>query len=251
MVDRHRTGKGGLIGNDAFMTLVKRVGRGSTAWFAGRDVLQTALRDSAASSLRAEAAEADDEPRVNHAGIQRALASWSDRVLGLSEVSSPLEGRAGKRFNQLQQRLREQAVSVTLTDAGLDGEVYLTMRDEASASSVVDVAEGAVAMLKLSKKETLDERHRDLLEDVEIERDGAVVRVRFSLDRDLLREGLRDDAESAASHRVEPSTRPARASIHRLGAISSGPSGFEPARIGAATDSAIRLSTALRPPTGL
>jgi hypothetical protein len=219
MVDRSIEDEGGLAANDTYMTLVKRVGRGSTAWLAGRDVLQTALRDEAPAARRdaAEEGPADEQtaeertaeegtdaetvPDVTQAGVQRALSEWSDRVLGLSKVSS-LDGRAGRKVKQLRRRLREQAVSLTLTDAGLEGEVYLTMRDEASASSVVDVAEGLVAMLKLSGDD-LDARHRDLLDEVAVDRDGPIVHVQFALDRSTLRSELRCEP---AARRAPPSS---------------------------------------------
>jgi len=213
MVDRHRAGEGGLGSNDDYMALVERVGRGSTAWIAGRSVLETALQDS----TREAATDGEGAREMTQAGLQGALAEWSDRVLGLSEVSRVEEGLGGRaegRFGRLARQLREQAVSVRLTDAALEGQAYLTMRDEESAAGVVDVAEGAVAVLRLSREE-LDERHRSLLDDVEIDRSGAIVRVRFSLDRTLLRDQVVDEEAARAARRADPSIRPVRATIRR------------------------------------
>jgi hypothetical protein len=216
MVDRHRASEaGGLLANDPYMALVKRVGRGSTAWLVGRDVVEAALQDSTTEA--APAPSAAHPPAVNQAGLQRALAEWSDRVLGLSEVSAIGE-RASAKFGRLKSRLRDQAISLTLTDAALEGQVYLTMRDDASASSVVDVAEGAVAMLKLSG-DNLDERHRDLLDEITIERDGSIVHIQFALDRDKLRNEMRAGRNA---HNVRPADSPLRpliSSIRRTNGI--------------------------------
>jgi len=214
MVDRHRAGTGSLRSNDDYMALVERVGRGSTAWIAGRNVVETALRDSAREASGEESADQE----VTRAGVQGALAEWSDRVLGLSEVSTLKEGLeegGNDRFGRLARRLREQAVSVRLTDAALEGQAYLTMRDEESAASVVDVAEGAVAVLRLSQ-EKLDERHRSLLDDVEVDRNGAIVRVRFSLDRGLLRDQLSEGEEAPTTvRRIDSSIRPVMSTLRR------------------------------------
>lgn len=220
MVDRHRAEQGGLRANEDYMALVKRVGRESTAWLAGRNVVETALQDSTGRGTEETSAPESDVPRMNRAGVQGALAEWSDRVLGLSEVSS-LDGRAGKKLDRLSNRLREQAVSIRLTDASLEGRAFLTMEDEASASSVVDVAEGAVAVLKLSG-DGLDERHRSLLDDVEIKQNGTIVRIRFSIDREMVREQVRDERPSATARQGRPSTRPPIASIRRMGSITQG-----------------------------
>jgi hypothetical protein len=209
MVDRHRAEGRGLGSNDDYMALVERVGRGSTAWIAGRSVVETALQDS----TREAAADESETRGMTRAGLQGALAEWSDRVLGLSEVSG-LEGGADERLGRLTRQLREQAVSVRLTDAALEGQVYLTMRDEESAARVVDVAEGVVAVLRLSADE-LDERHRNLLDDVELDRTGAIVRVRFSLDRALLREQLSGEEAARAARRVNSPIRPVSSTIRR------------------------------------
>ena len=211
MVDRYRsTADDGLVANEDYMALVKRVGHGSTAWLAGRDVVESVLRDSTTDE------QAQDDPsRVSQAGLQRALSEWTDRMLGLSKVDvSSLKEKAGKRASRLKEHLREQAVSLTLTDAGLDGEVYLTMTDNASASSVVDLAEGAVAVAKLSG-EDLDERQRDLLDEIEIERNGAIVHVQFSLDRDRLRDKIAEQPQTAVVRPVDPSIRPPTSTIRR------------------------------------
>lgn len=234
MVDRHRAEQGGLRTNEDYMALVERVGRGSTAWIAGRNVVETALQDSVDSGTE-EAGSESETPRMNRAGVQGALAEWSNRVLGLSEVSS-LEGRAGERLDRLATRLREQAVSLRLTDTALEGTALLTMADEASASSVVDVAEGAVAVLKLSG-DRLDERHRDLLDDVDVEQNGTIVRIRFSLDREMVRDRVHGEREAATARRERSSTRRAVATTRRTEGITPGavalrrvPTGMQPIR---------------------
>ncbi len=211
MVNRHRAEQTGLDDNESYMTLVERVGRGSTAWLAGRDVVESALRDSGETSEAEKASETASE--VSQAGLQRALSEWSDRVLGLSEVSS-LEERTGGRVERLKRRLREQAVSITLTETALDGEVYLTMEDEASAASVVDVAKGAVAVMKLSRDD-LDERHRNLLEEIRVDRTGSIVHLTFSLDRSQLREKLRGDGQDLAARRQQGAIRHSTYAVRR------------------------------------
>jgi hypothetical protein len=227
MVDRHQAASpAGLEANTAYMRLVKRVGHGSTAWLVGRDVVETALRDSAAGTEAT--GEEPPSSRVSQAGVQQALGEWADRVLGLSEVSS-FEGRAGAQVDRLKRRLREQALSVTLTDTALRGQVYLTMRDNASASSVVDVAEGAVAMMKLSSDD-LDQRHRDLLDEIEIEQDGAIVRVRFALDRERVRKKMESDAKSRTAHRERPAIRQPMIATRRWARITPGRAPLQVAR---------------------
>lgn len=233
MVDRHRAEQGGLRTNEDYMALVERVGRGSTAWIAGRNVVETALQDSAAGTEEVDSESGTD--RMNRAGLQGALTEWSNRVLGLSEVSS-LEGRAGKRLDRLATRLREQAVSLRLTDTALEGTAFLTMADEASASSVVDVAEGAVAVLKLSG-DRLDERHRDLLDDVDVEQNGTIVRIRFSLDREMVRDRVREERGGATARRENSSARRAVVTARRTEGITPGaaplrgsPTGMQPIR---------------------
>jgi hypothetical protein len=66
---------------------------------------------------------------------------------------------------------------------------------------VVDVAEGLVAMLKLSGDD-LDARHRDLLDEVAVDRDGPIVHIQFALDRSTLRSELR--GEPAARRAPSP-----------------------------------------------
>ena len=216
MVDRHQSAQGtNLLSNDTYMDLVKRVGRGNTAWLVGRDVVEAALQDS--SGGETAVASVEGAPPVNQAGLQNALSEWSDRVLGLSEVSA-IGGRASAKFGQLKSRLQDQAISITLTETALEGQVYLTMRDNASASSVVDVAEGAVAMLKLSG-DNLDERHRDLLDEVTIERDGPIVHVQFSLDRGTLQNEMRAERERPNIRRADSPVRPVISSIRRTGSI--------------------------------
>lgn len=210
MIDRHQGNERALRDNDSYVALMKRLPHESTAWLAGRDVLETALQESPPPS---DSASQDETPEVSQAGMQRALTQWSDRVLGLSEVSK-LEGRAGDRVDELRHRVREQAVSITMTDTGVDGQVYLTMRDETSASSVVDVAQGLVALSKLSGDE-LDERHRKLLDAVDVERHGTIVHIRFSLDRKQVRRGLRAEAAGQAVRRMTASIHRSPASTRR------------------------------------
>lgn len=218
MVDRHQaTEQTGLGANEDYMTLVKRVGHGSTAWLAGRDVLKTALRDSAAAG--GDQSKGEGASRVSQAGLQRALTEWTDRVLGLSEVNvSSFEGRAQDEVDQLKRQMREQAVSITLTDATLRGEVYLTMRDNASASSMVDVAEGAVAVAKLSK-EKLDDRQRDLLDGITIERSGPIVHVQFALDEAQIREQMTTALRGRGIRRASTAIRHSTSATRRIGSI--------------------------------
>lgn len=216
MVDRHFAAEArGLRTNDAYMALIKRVGRGSASWLAGRDVVESALKDTA--TVTASTSESGGTaPQVNQAGLQRALSKWSDRVLGVSGVSS-LDGRAEQKVDQLKQRLQEQAVSLSLTESTLEGEVYLTMRDPASASSVVDVAKGAVAIMKLSGDD-LDRHQRDMIDEIKIDRQGAIVHIRFSLDREQLQDRLRDETH-ATVHRLNPLIHQLDSTIRRRGGI--------------------------------
>jgi len=222
MIDRHRDESGGFGGNDSYMTLVERVGHGSTAWLVGRDVLQTALRDSGSG-----AAVADGAPRVNGAGFQQLLSAWANRMLGLSDASSAFEGSAGSKVNRLKSRIREQAVSLTLTEATLEGEAYLTMRDETSASQVVDVSKGAIAALRLSERE-VDGLAGDLLDEVTIERDGPIVHVQFALDRKRLRREMQDGTEERAARRSKSSFRPPNGATRRLVGITRPTPAFSP-----------------------
>ena len=237
MVDRHQGDEGRLSDDEAYMTLVQRLGRDRTAWVAGRNVLQTALGDSTALGSAVASAgsagsdedtegEADsgDEPSVTQAGVQRALVQWSNRVLGLNEMSSgvaALEEKAGGKLDRLKENVREQALAVTLTDATLEGEVYLTMADDATASNVVEMAEGLLAILRLSQSQ-LSDQQQDLLDQATVEREGPLVRMQFSLARELLRRGEENDA---TAHRDGPvrwsdaSTRPANEATHRLSGI--------------------------------
>ncbi len=241
MVDRHKSKEqAGFGANEAYMTLVKRVGHGSTAWLVGRDVVETALQDSSSAS---ESGHSNGTPQVSQAGLQHALAEWTDRMLGLSKVNaSSFEEDAGEEVKRLRKRLREQAISVTLTDTEMTGEVYLTMRDNASASSVVDVAEGAVAVAKLSR-EDLDDRHRDLLDEIEIQRNGAIVHIQFSLDRERLRKNVEEERRAMVIRPVDPSIRPLMSSTRRLAGINHPRLAFQPAPTRHATPSVIGLST--------
>lgn len=209
MVDRHHSETGGLRSNDPYMTLVERVGHGSTAWLVGRDVLQTAFRDTAASPSRVE---------VSEAGFERFLSSWADRVLGVSETPPALDGSTGGKVEQLERRIREQAVSLTLTDDALEGEVYLTMRDAESAVNVVDVSKGAMAAIRLSDKE-MDGLAGDLLDGISIDRNGPVVHVQFGVARERLRQTVQKTREGHTAHRAKPLIRQSKQTIRRLGGI--------------------------------
>lgn len=228
IVDRHRDDRGGLRDNDAYMKLVERVGRDRTAWLVGRNVIETALRDSAATGQQesTDAPDAvDEEAPAVRAGLQGALVEWSNRVLGLSSVPSNvsmLEGRGKERLQRLRRKVREQAVALTLTDAGLEGEVFLTMSNEASASSVTDIAEGLLAVLRLSRDE-LTARQQNVLDQATVEQDGALVRVRFSLARDYLRmsedEPTTARAPTGGVRRVDAAVRPADVATRRWASI--------------------------------
>lgn len=215
MIDRFREQTKSFRENRHYMTLVKRVGRGSTAWLVGRDVLQSALRDSAGRKKGAS----PHHSRVGEAGLQRLLSKWSDRVLGLSDASSSFRSRTGPEVERLGSRIREQAVSLTLTGEALEGEVYLKMRDKTTASDVADIARGAVAALKLSKDE-LEDRHRDLLDELDIEQKGPVLRVRFAVDREHVRRATQTARRRHSAHRSEASIRRATLAIRRTMGIS-------------------------------
>lgn len=240
MVDRHQGEGARLVDDDAYMTLLQRLGRDRTAWIAGRNVLQSALGDSSALEMgeavaRDEEADAEsDDSAVTHAGIQRSLVQWSNRVLGLSEMSSgvssgvsALEDKAGGKVRELKEKIREQALALTLTDATVEGEAYLTMSDDASAGNVTEMAEGLLAVLRLSQSELTD-RQRDLLDQASVERDGALVRVQFSLPREMLRRGGDGPGETAARVRgqmkgavraVDASVHPTKEATRRLSSI--------------------------------
>ena len=210
MVDRHHSETGGLRENEPYMSLVERVGHGPTAWLVGRGVLQTALRDSASSSSRS--------PEGTEAGFQQFLSGWADRVLGVSDAPPVLDGSAGSKVEKLQNRIREQAVSLTLTDETLDGEVYLTMRDEESATNVVEVSKGAMAAVRLSGEET-DGRMSDLLEGVSIDRNGPVVHVEFGVPREQLRKTMKMTREQRTARWGEASIHRSKRTIRRLAGI--------------------------------
>ncbi len=220
MIDRHEDGTEGFRGNESYMTLVEQVAHGSSAWLVGRDVLQTALRDSGPEGAEAgSTASSEEMPSVNGAGFQQLLSVWADRTLGLSDAPSALEGSSGGgKVEQLKSQIREQAVSFTLTDESVEGEAYLTMRDEASASRVVDVSEGAIAAFRLSEEE-IDGLAKDLLEDVSIERDGPVVHVRFAVGREQFRQTMQATRGERAAHRSKSSIRPSKEATRRLTGI--------------------------------
>lgn len=233
IVDRHRDQSPSLADNEEYMQLMRRVGGGTTAWMLGRDVLETALQDTA---------EAGTTGTVNRAGVQKALIEWSNRVLGLSEMPEvPNVGQeAEDKLERLHQRVREQAVSLTWTERGIDGQVFLTMRDEASASSVMQVAEGAMAVLRLSS-DNLTERQRDLLDEVTIERDGALVHVQFSIDQELIDSEMQTASLERVIRRGEASTRRPMASVHRIPGINVPPSALSVSPI---------MSGGMQPDTG-
>jgi len=207
MIDRHRGQAGGLRGNEPYMTLVERVGHGSTAWFVGRDVLQTALRDSARA--------ADAGSRPNEAGLQGMLSAWADRTLGLDNAPS-FDTPDGGQFDRLRRQVREQALSLTLTDEAVEGEAYLTMRDETSASNVVDVSKGVVAALRLSGgNEAEDGGLRGLLDDVSIDRDGPIVKATFAVNRAQLRHTMEETDDVHTARRSWSSIRRSNRTIRR------------------------------------
>jgi len=189
MIDRYQEQETGLRASDPYMKLVEQVGHGSTAWLVGRNVLQNALRDSAEKKTEKGAAPSSRRTQTAEAGVQRVLRMWSDRVLGLSEAPSSFGEEASGKLKRLQSQVREQAVSVTLTNGTVEGELYLTMQDEASASNVADIARGTVAAMKISGEETTNLR-QDFLDEVRIERNGTVVRVQFAVERERLRKTL-------------------------------------------------------------
>ncbi|MEF8865892.1 MAG: hypothetical protein V5A20_09035 [Salinibacter sp.] len=211
MVDRHHDEAAGLRGNESYMTLVERVGHGSTAWLVGRDVLQTALRDSAAG--RGDTAAA---PAPNKAGLQRMLGAWADRTLGLDDPPSfEVEAPDDSRFERLRRQVREQAVSITLSTESMDGEAYLTMRDETSAANVVDVSKGVMAALRLSGDDPDTGGLRALLDDVSIDRDGPVVHAQFVVGREQFRQTIRAHRDAPPARGAVASIRRANRAIHR------------------------------------
>jgi hypothetical protein len=202
MVDRHRDQASGLRGNESYMTLMERVGHGGTAWLVGRDVLQTALRDFAAGEK--DTAEAASPPRKM--GLQRMLGAWADRMLGVDEPPS-FEAPGDSRFERLRRQVRGQAVSMTLTAESMEGEAYLTMRDETSASNVVDVSKGVMAALRLSGDDADAEGLRGLLDDVSIDRDGSIVHAQFAVGREQFRQTVRARRDVPAARRSVASIR--------------------------------------------
>lgn len=217
MVDRFRETKNSFSDNEPYMKLVRKVGRGSTAWLVGRDVLESALRDSGEAD-GAAVASTPESPSANGASIEGALGRWSDRVLGLSDAPSSFEGRTGGQLERLKSRVREQAVSVTVTDETLDGELYLTMRDEESARNVVDVAKGGIAALRLSRDD-LSARHQDLLDEIDVERNGPIVHVTFSIGREHLGDDGDATARGRGSRETIVATHRAHATVRRMGGI--------------------------------
>ena len=210
MVDRHRDSATGLRGNEPYMTLVERVGHGSTAWLVGRDVLQTALRDSAGG----RGDTAGEAPDPNEAGLQRMLGAWADRTLGIDETP-PFEAPDDSRFEQLRRQVREQAVSITLTAESMEGEAYLTMQDETSAANVVDVSKGVMAALRLSGDDAETDGLRGVLGDVSIDRDGPIVHAQFAIGREQFRQTIQAGREAPTARRSVASIRRANRAIRR------------------------------------
>ena len=210
MVDRHRDSATGLRGNEPYMTLVERVGHGSTAWLVGRDVLQTALRDSAGG----RGDTAGEAPDPNEAGLQRMLGAWADRTLGIDETP-PFEAPDDSRFEQLRRQVREQAVSITLTAESMEGEAYLTMQDETSAANVVDVSKGVMAALRLSGDDAETDGLRGVLGDVSIDRDGPIVHAQFAIGREQFRQTIQAGREAPTAGRSVASIRRANRAIRR------------------------------------
>lgn len=211
MIERHQSEAIGFRDNKSYMTLVERVGHGSTAWLVGRDVLQTAFRDSTGNGTDSPST-AGRSLGMSEAGFQQLLSGWADRVLGLTDAPSTLEGSAGKKIEQLERRIRDQAVSITLADETVEGELYLTMQDEASAANVVDVSRGAMAALRLSKEGGEEGRGR-FIDDVRIEQDGPIVHVQFALEREHLRSKMQ---EARAARPSKSSIRRAKEATRRL-----------------------------------
>ncbi|WP_103026781.1 hypothetical protein [Salinibacter altiplanensis] len=211
MVDRHQDEAPGLRGNDPYMTLVERVGHGSTAWLVGRDVLQTALRDSVGE--RGDTATA---PAPNGAGLKRMLGAWADRMLGLDDPPAfEVEAPDDSRFERLRRQVREQAVSVTLSPESVEGEAYLTMRDETSASNVVDVSKGVMAAVRLSGDAPDANGLRGLLDDASIERDGPVVHAQLTVGREQFRQTIQADRDVPTARGSVASIRRANRAIRR------------------------------------
>ena len=210
MVDRHRNAATGLRGNESYMTLVERVGHGSTAWLVGRDVLQTALRDSTAG--RGDTTEGASDP--NEAGLQRMLGAWADRTLGIDDPSS-FEAPDDSRFERLRRQVREQAVSITLSAESMEGEAYLTMQDETSAANVVDVSKGVMAALRLSGDDAETDGLRGVLNDVTIDRDGPIVHAQFAVGREQFRQTVQAGRGAPAARRSVASIRRADRAIRR------------------------------------
>jgi hypothetical protein len=232
-VDRDREERGRLQDNEKYMTLVERVGRGSTGWFVGRNVIKAALQDSSAGPEEASTLSPDESDRaVRQAGVQQVLVEWSNRVLGLSEVSSgvssdmasgvaSLGSNTEDKLRRLKDKVREQAISITLSSETVDGQVYLTMKDEDSAASVQEMAEGALAALRFSS-DSLTEKQQDLLDDTKVTRDGPMVRATFSMSRDALPLEQPDGVtavRSDAVHGADPATRPVNSTTHRASSI--------------------------------
>jgi len=227
-IDRREQQQGRLQDNEEYMTLVKRVGRGSTGWLVGRDVLKKALGDSSTADTVSASAPSDESSAVAQAGFQQALVEWSNRVLGLSEmssgVSSSLDGEALGKVRQLKQQVRRQALSITLTDTVVEGELYLSMNEEKNAKSVAEMANGLIAVLRFSQSELTD-RQQDLLEEAQVEQDGTLVHVRFSVARELLRQHGQGPSTAVRGvgdiRRAIPGTRPANEATRRLASINN------------------------------
>ena len=212
MIDRSVDDGGRLQDNDAYMALVERVAHESTAWGVGRGGLQAALRDSGRAAAKAASREA---------GVQQLLGAWADRMLGLPEdgAAEQVVGAAEGKMDRLVGAVQEQALAVTLTDAAVEGRVYLTMRDEASAAGVTDLAKGALAAVRLSGDAS---GQSAVLRDVTVEREGPVVQARGTVTRARLREWIRGDEDARAARGTNASTRRADVTIRRSGGTTHG-----------------------------
>jgi hypothetical protein len=199
MVDRLRDGGRSLSANPKYMELVRRVSRGSSAWVVGSGFFE---------EMRAQAERARKNS-TQMAGFAAALGAWSNRVLGMTETSST----AGRGLNRLKNKVRDIAVAVTLSSEQLEGKAFFTMSDDASASDVVDVAQGAVAALRLSQDQ-FSESQRALLDDLQVERDGELVQVAFTLSRSVLRD-LSGEQMAAHWWPYGPAQRAGGAPVHQ------------------------------------
>jgi len=226
VVDRYRDERDRLQDNEEYMRLVERVGRGSTGWLVGSNVIEDAIGDSTGLMASADTTAQGQSPSMAQAGIQGAIVEWSNRVLGLSEMSSGvsnLGGEAMGKVQDLKEKVRRQALSITLTETSIEGEVYLSMMDDAEANSVVEMARGGIAFLRFSRNKVQGTQKAlldDFLEEADIERDGALVHLQFSIARDHFGEdGLAVGGAGDGVRRFQSDARPANVATRRLAGI--------------------------------